>query len=354
MPAAPPEKSNTQGGAPDTGTADAGRLRGRALIVPTWLLLLGGISYGGIFSANMLAAGVSFPVFAYTFWIALFAGLALLIVGAVAGTLPPMSRAHLLQYLRLALLAVMLPVLATAIAARELPAGVITLVLTLVPRLTYLMSFTMRLERFEALSLAGLTLGAGGVLLIVLPDQALPDAGAWVWMLVALVAAVAAAGSNVVAAAYRPPQTHSLALACGILLAAAVVMLPVMLVAGRPLPLHRRRMAGHRRHGLGRGDPLRHLLLLPGGDAARGRGLLRAVQLPGGGRRHLLGADHLRRDAQPLGVGCARLHGGRHLAGQHRRPAPHGRRLPQCGRRLVTRAEGSGAPVAAPATIGNP
>ena len=235
MPAAPPDKNNTpRGGAPDDGTADAGRLRGRALIVPTLLLLLGGISYGGIFSANKLAAGVSFPVFAYTFWIALFAGLALLIVGAVSGNLPPLSRAHLLQYLRLALLAVMLPVLATAFAARELPAGVITLVLTLVPGLTYLMSFAMRLERFEALSLAGLALGAGGVLLIVLPEQSLPEAGAWVWMLVALVAAVAAAGSNVVAAAYRPPQTRSLALACGILLAAAVVMLPVMLVADGP------------------------------------------------------------------------------------------------------------------------
>ena len=235
MPAAPPEKKNaTQGGAPETGTADAGRLRGRALVVPTLLLFLGGISYGGIFSANKFAASVSFPVFAYTFWIALFAGLALLIVGAVAGKLPPVSRAHLLQYLRLAVLAVMLPVLATAFAARELPAGVITLVLTLVPGVTYLMSFAIRMERFEAMSLAGLGLGAGGVLLIVLPEQSLPEAGAWVWMLVALVAAVAAAGSNVVAAAYRPPQTHSLALACGILLAAAVVMLPVMLVADGP------------------------------------------------------------------------------------------------------------------------
>lgn len=235
MPAAPPENKNaTQGGAPETGTADAGRLRGRALVVPTLLLLLGGIAYGGMFSANKIVAGVDFPVFAYTFWMALFAGLALLIVGAVTGTLPPTSRAHLMQYLRLAVLAVMLPVLATAFAAHALPAGVITLVLTLVPGFTFLISFAIRLERFEALSLAGLALGAGGVLLIVLPDQSLPDAGAWVWMLVALVGAVAAAGSNVVAAAYRPPKTHSLALACGILLAAAIVMLPVMLVADGP------------------------------------------------------------------------------------------------------------------------
>ena len=119
------------------------------------------------------------------------------------------------------------------------------------------MSFAIRMERFEALSLAGLALGAGGVLL----DRAgrsracrrpAPGSGCWWrWWL-----RFAAAGSNVVAAAYRPPQTHSLALACGILLAAAVVMLPVMLVADGPLPLRRRRLAGHRRHGLGCGDPL--------------------------------------------------------------------------------------------------
>ena len=200
------------------------------MLLPTLLLLLGGIAYGGMFSANKLTASVSFPVFAYTFWVALFAGLALLIVGTLTGNLPRASWAHLRQYARLAVLAVILPVLATAFAARALPAGVITLV----PGLTYSISFAARLERFEALSLAGLAFGAAGVLLIVLPEQSLPGAGAWIWMLVALVAAVAAAGSNVVAAAFRPPQSSSLALACGILLTAAVGMLPVMLATDGP------------------------------------------------------------------------------------------------------------------------
>lgn len=219
---------------PAAAAAGPARLRGRALLVPTLLLILGGVAYGGIFSANKLAAGVSFPAFAYTFWVALLAGAALLIVGALTGNLPGASRAHLAQYARLAVLALILPVLTTALAARALPAGVITLVLTLVPGLTFAMSFAARLERFDGLSLAGLALGAGGVLLIVLPEQSLPEAGAWVWMLVALVAALAAAGSNVVATAYRPPRSSSLALACGILLAAAAGMLPVMLVTDGP------------------------------------------------------------------------------------------------------------------------
>ena len=123
------------------------RLRGRALLVSTLLLILGGVAYGGIFSANKFAASVSFPVFAYTFWIALFAGSALLAIGAITGNLPKISRAHLWQYARLAILALILPVVTTAFAARELPAGVITLVLTLVPGLTFLMSFAARFER---------------------------------------------------------------------------------------------------------------------------------------------------------------------------------------------------------------
>jgi drug/metabolite transporter (DMT)-like permease len=203
-------------------------------LVPTLLLVLGGVAYGGIFSANKFAASVSFPVFAYTFWIALFAGLALLIVGALTGNLPQISRVHLWQYARLAVLALILPVLATAFAARELPAGVITLVLTLVPGLTFLMSFAARFERFQLLSLGGLVLGAAGVLLIILPEQSLPDSGAWIWMLVALIGAFAAAGSNVVAAVFRPPQSSSLALACGILLIGALGMLPVMLLTDGP------------------------------------------------------------------------------------------------------------------------
>ena len=210
------------------------RLRGRALLVPTFLLLLGGVAYGGIFSANKFAASVSFPVFAYTFWIALFAGSALLVVGAVTGNLPKISRAHLWQYARLAILALILPVVTTAFAARDLPAGVITLVLTLVPGLTFLMSFAARFERFQLFSLVGLLLGAAGVLLIILPEQSLPETGSWIWMIVALVGAFAAAGSNVVAAVFRPPQSSSIALACGILIVGALGMLPVMLLTDGP------------------------------------------------------------------------------------------------------------------------
>lgn len=208
----------------------APRSQGRTfLVVPTLLLFAVGISYGSVFSANKLAAGAGFPYIAYTFWVALFAAVMLFVLAAVTGQLPKLSPAHLRQYAIVALFGVMAPVSVFAFVASKLPAGAITLVLMLTPALTYVFSFVARIERFRLLSVCGLGLGAGGVLLIVLPEQSLPTAGSWVWVLVALIAAVSAALANVSAALFRPPQSASLSLAAGVLAAAAVGMLPIML-----------------------------------------------------------------------------------------------------------------------------
>ena len=49
-------------------------LRQSRLLLPTVLLLLGGISYGSLFTANKIAIDAGFPFVAYSFWQALFAG----------------------------------------------------------------------------------------------------------------------------------------------------------------------------------------------------------------------------------------------------------------------------------------
>lgn len=200
-----------------------------SLLIPTVLIFVVGIAYGSTFSANKIAIGAGFPYIAYTFWVALFAALMLLILAAATSNLPKLSPAHLRQYAVVALFGVMGPVTVFAFVASKLPAGVITLVLMLTPALTYVFSFIARIERFRLLSMFGLALGAVGVLLIVLPEQSLPTAGSWVWILVALIASVSAALANVTAALLRPPATTTLSLATGLLVVAAIGMLPIML-----------------------------------------------------------------------------------------------------------------------------
>ena len=63
-------------------------LRANRLVLPTVLLLLGGISYGSLFTANKIAIDAGFPFIAYSFWQALFASVVLLVLSAIFSKLP--------------------------------------------------------------------------------------------------------------------------------------------------------------------------------------------------------------------------------------------------------------------------
>ena len=112
------------------------------------------------------------------------------------------------------------------------------------------MSFAIGLERFEALSLAGLALGAAGVLLIVLPDQGLPEAGVGAWVCVCWwrrspppvptsSPPLPPAQDALARARLRHPARRRGRHAAG------------DAGGGRPLSLHRGGMAGDLRHGVG-------------------------------------------------------------------------------------------------------
>ena len=53
------------------------------------------------------------------------------------------------------------------------------------------------------------------------------------WVLIALIAPASSALSNVVTERFRPPATSSVSMACGMTLAAAVVLFPIMLITGQ-------------------------------------------------------------------------------------------------------------------------
>ena len=194
------------------------------------MLVAQGAIFGAMFSVNKIAITSGIPPIGYAFWQSIVAGMILLVVSALMGRLPARSAAHLRMYFATGLLALAGPYVVLAYVAPKLPAGVVTLVITLIPAMTYLIALGFRTERLRWLSIAGLGLGVVGVLLVVLPKTSLasPDMASWVW--VALIAPVVSALSNVVAERFRPPATSSLSMACGMLLAAAVILLPVMLI----------------------------------------------------------------------------------------------------------------------------
>jgi drug/metabolite transporter (DMT)-like permease len=67
----------------------------------------------------------------------------------------------------------------------------------------------------------------------VVPGASAAEPIAWQWFLLALLAPVMFAAANVSAALLQPPASSSVATAAGVLFGSALVILPVMLLAGQ-------------------------------------------------------------------------------------------------------------------------
>lgn len=99
-----------------------------------------------------------------------------------------LGRGPLLVYLVIALSGTLLPNSASYVAARHLPAGILSIAIASVPMLAFPMALALGVDRFGWARLAGLVLGLLGVVLIALPEASLPDPGMAAWIPLALVA----------------------------------------------------------------------------------------------------------------------------------------------------------------------
>jgi drug/metabolite transporter (DMT)-like permease len=197
------------------------------------MLLGAAVIYGAVFSVNKLAATGGAPPLAYAFWQSFGAGLVLWIVLTLRGERLSASRPALTSYIVIGALVIGIPISLLTYIAPKLPAGVMTLVLALSPPFTFILGVAVRVERFRWLGLLGLLFGFAGVVLIVAPGASAAEPIAWQWFLLALLAPVMFAGSNIAAALLQPPASSSVATAAGVLFGSALVLLPVMLIAGQ-------------------------------------------------------------------------------------------------------------------------
>ena len=198
------------------------------LIIPLGMIVALGSLWGLAFSFSKMAAnGGGHPV-SYTFWQGLGAGLAVAAICRIRGLRVPMNRQYLRYYFTIGLIGIALPNVNLVAAIAHLPAGVMVLTIPFVPLMTYLIAIGLKVERFAWLRFAGVLCGLAGVALIVLPEASLPDPDAAYWFLLALATPLLYAATNVSAAYLRPPDSKSLPLAGGMLLAAATILAPVV------------------------------------------------------------------------------------------------------------------------------
>jgi drug/metabolite transporter (DMT)-like permease len=190
------------------------------------LLLIGlGFIFGGMVCLNRIAVEGGIPPLGYAFWQCCGAGALMFVLAVSFGQRLRLRRSDLTFYATVGGLGLAVPWGILAIVAPHLPAGIVTLLLGLIPAATFGLALLLRMIAPNRLSVAGLLAGLGGLLLIVIPSGALPKTGMSLWAWVVILSVFASAMSNIVAERFRPRESSSLVLATGTFAAAALLLL---------------------------------------------------------------------------------------------------------------------------------
>lgn len=162
----------------------------RELVFFTGVLLIMGAGWGLTQPLSKIAVSTGYRHFGLIFWQLLISAFVLGAYCAIRGRRLSLTPAALRVYAVIALIGTVVPNAASYQALIHLPAGVQSVLMSLVPMAAFPIALLLSLERFEPRRFAGLCLGLIGVLVLVLPRASLPDPAMLPWVAVSMIAVV--------------------------------------------------------------------------------------------------------------------------------------------------------------------
>ena len=195
---------------------------------PYLLIFFVGVTWGITFSLSRMAIQFGASPTGLTFCQAFGGGLLLLVVCFFRGKFPVFNREYFKHYLVIALVGTAIPGTMFFYAAAHVPAGILAITIALVPMLTYLVTWMLRIDTFQIRRVVGIFLGFIAILLLSIPDSSLPEPGMVKWVLLSLVAAAFYATEGIYLEVKVPDSTDLIALLCASLLITALLISPVI------------------------------------------------------------------------------------------------------------------------------
>jgi drug/metabolite transporter (DMT)-like permease len=199
---------------------------------PLLLLIATGMLLGSMLPMSRVARGEGWSPLAFAFWPALGSGLVLVFAGARAMKEAP-APGPVLRYSVIAgVLSVAVPNSVTFIVMGYVGTSVTSLVYTLPPLFTYAFAWSLGIEKYRALRLAGIAVGLAGAALLVLGRGMSGGSGSSWWLGLALCTPISIAAGNVYRKLRMPKGAPASLLAGGMLLGGALALLPLLLANG--------------------------------------------------------------------------------------------------------------------------
>ena len=193
-----------------------------------WFALITiGLAWGGTqILSKIIVQGGHHPI-GITLTGTVLGAVVLTVMMFLTGRRLPLARKDLIFYGICGLLGTALPNSVSYLAYQELPVGVISIVLAMVPMLTMLGALAIGLERPNGIRLLGLALGAGAVMLLVVPKASLPEPDQAIWIALPVITATAYAAENLYLAVSNRTDLDPMQVLCGLFWGALVLLVPV-------------------------------------------------------------------------------------------------------------------------------
>lgn len=204
------------------------------------VLVVLGVSWGSTQSLGKIATSTGHQPFGLIVWQALIAVLVLSALCLVRRKGLVMNRQTVPFYVILALIGTVVPNITFYLAVRELPAGIMSILISTVPMLAFPMALAMRQDRLSWVRFGGLLLGLLGVILILAPDTGGKVVAFWV--LVALIGPLCYALEATFVAWRGMPGIDPMQAILGASVASFLIAVPLALASGQwvdPLPIGR-------------------------------------------------------------------------------------------------------------------
>lgn len=192
-----------------------------------FVLIALGLIWGTGYSIARFAITHDVPPLGYSFWQSFGPAC---IISCILFLRSHFHLKHVKFYLICGTLGIALPNTIIYYAAGHLPASILAMIVNIVPTFTYPMAQFFKLERFDRIRTFGILLAVFGILLIFLPSSGVLHRGLLPWALLVITVPACFAYCSIFITKYRPPQTDSLQLANGMLIASSFILLPIVVL----------------------------------------------------------------------------------------------------------------------------
>jgi len=195
-------------------------------------LTLMGAGWGLTLPLAKIAVSEGYRHIGLIFWQLLIGAVVMGVIQIARGRRFAVRAPQIRVFIIIALIGTVLPNSASYEAARYLPAGLISILLSLVPLIAFPVALAMGNEQFALVRLVGLGFGLLGVLLIVGPDASLPERAMIVFIPLALVAPTFYAIEGNVVAKWGTAGLDGIDVLFGASIFGALLALPLALATG--------------------------------------------------------------------------------------------------------------------------